>query len=180
MKKKHIIVLSVSLGLTLLIFQYPIKRLYYNFQEYSTLKRNIIWSPKTKLKISDFKFRPNETYIDNFSARVGIVSVHNIKDKINLRSTTIFLPKDSYVTDTTNHLFLRIAQARFDLCEIYRRRLELKIDSLNRKNVDKITKDSIFKLEEFYYNKFEREWDVFNETKKKQSNVKNKNVGKLY
>ena len=68
MSKRKIIFISalISLVLTLIIAQNPIKWTYHNLQEYFTLKNNIVWSPNTKLKISDFKFDPDESYIDNF------------------------------------------------------------------------------------------------------------------
>jgi hypothetical protein len=165
MSQRKIIIISalISLVLTLLIAQNPIKRVYYNLQEYFLLNKSIVWNPDVELTVSDFQFVPDESYIDNFSARVGIANVHRLSDSIILRSTTVFLPKDSYVTDTSDLYFLRIAKARFDLCEVYRRKLELKIWDLNKRDINSITNDTIEKYEQLFYDQFEAEWDKFNE-----------------
>lgn len=166
MKRKLLAIVTIIFVLALVIIKPSFKDLYYDFQEYQTLRKSIVWSPKYKLKASDFIYTPQETYMDNFSALIGIVSVHKIRDTISLRTTTVFLPKDSYISDTTDVLTPRIAQARFDLCEVYRRRLMSKIHTINKGSISKITSDSIYTLESLYYDRFVEEWDQFNEIPK--------------
>jgi hypothetical protein len=156
------LLIFIAIIISFFVFKSEIERMYHNFQEYLVHRKSIIWNKERKLKVSDFKFEPNESFIDNFSARVGITFVHQLKNDIYFSSTTVFLPYDSYVTDTINKNFLRIAQVRFDMCEIYRRRLELKIDKLRKLNINTISSDTIVKYGELYYDFFEKEWTNFN------------------
>ncbi|MDY7395702.1 hypothetical protein UMM65_10645 [Aureibaculum sp. 2210JD6-5] len=163
-KKKTIWIILVVLIFFILFVTFK----WNDVQEYLALRKSIIWTPNVELKVSDFQFDPDQNYIDNFSARVGIVNVHRITDSIVLRSTTVFLPENSYVSDTSDANFIRIAQARFDLCEVYRRKLVSKIINLNKGNIKSITLDSIVKYENLFYESFETEWDKFNELSKNE------------
>ena len=144
--------------------------LYYRYQEFIEINNSKVWDSENKLKLSDFKYEPEKTQMDNVAVTVGIISVHNISDKIVHRSTTIFKPEDSFVTKKNDSLIMRIAQARFDLCELYRRKMELKITSLNLREIKKTNSDTITKYEELYYELFEKEWKKFNELETKELN----------
>ena len=74
------------------------------------------------------------------------------------------------MTSKTDSLILRIAQARFDLCELFRRKMELKIESLNLREIKLTNSDTITKYEELYYALFEKEWEKFNELKRSELN----------
>jgi hypothetical protein len=171
MKKRILIIIILLLILVCsLFYKREIKQLYYSYQEYVILNNSIIWSYEKKLKLSDFSYEPEKTQMDNVAVTVGIVSVHKISEKITHRSTTIFKPENSFVTSKTDSLILRIAQARFNLCELYRRKMELKISSLNLREIKKTNSDTITKYEELYYDLFEKEWDKFNDIEKKELN----------
>ena len=170
MKKKIIIIILLSVLVSLFVYNREIKQLYYSFKESITLNESIIWNSEKKLELSDFKYEPEKTQMDNVAVTVGIVSVHNISEKISHRSTTIFRPEKSFVTNKTDSLILRIAQARFDLCELFRRKMELKIESLNLREIKLTNSDTITKYEELYYALFEKEWEKFNELKRSELN----------
>ena len=145
------------------IFKNNLFQVFYFFKEKKIISNSIVWSLERKLRIDDFNFEPTKTQMDNVSVSVGVVSVHKFGKKINHRSTTVFQPAFSFITDKKDSLVLRIAQARFDLCELYRRKLELKIESLNQEDISKINSDTITKYEELYFDLFEDEWTQFNE-----------------
>jgi hypothetical protein len=171
MKKRiFIIIILLSFLICALFYKREIKQLYYSYQEYIEIKNSIVWSSEKKLKLSDFSYEPEKTQMDNVAVTVGIISVHQISEKITHRSTTVFKPEKSFVTSKTDSLILRIAQARFDLCELYRRKMELKIGSLNLREIKKTNTDTITKYEELYYDLFEKKWDKFNEIEKKELN----------
>lgn len=163
MKKKVFIILLLSILGCLIFFIKDIKESYNNYRESKIINSSIVWSAENKLQMSDFNYEPEITQMDNIAVTVGIVSVHNISDKISYRSTTVLRPQESFVTKLDDSLALRIAQARFDLCELYRRKMELKISSLNEKEIRTITTDTITKYEELYYDLFEKEWSKLNE-----------------
>lgn len=142
------------------LFRKRIEGAFYDLQEYYRISSSLTWQENRKLKWSDFQYDSNKKYADNIYARVGISQRYHIDDKIEHRSITLFLPDKSFVTDTTNGKAIRIAQAKFDLCEVYRRRLEDKVDEL-RKNVRKVTNDTLRKYGDLYYDKFESEWSKF-------------------
>ncbi len=161
-----------------LVFSKDLKRFYNNYREFRVLNNSIIWSSEKKLKLSDFSYEPEKTQMDNVAVTVGIMSVHDISEKIMHRSTTVFMPKESFITNKNDSLILRIAQARFDLCELYRRKMELKISSLNKQNIESINTDSITKYEELYCALFENEWDKFNEIKTNELSIELMNMEK--
>ena len=170
MKKRIFFILLVIILICYLFFKKDIRHLYYSYQEYSTINNSIVWSSKNKLQLSDFNYEPEKTQMDNVAVTVGIVSVHDISEKITHRSTTVFRPKESFITKKNDTLVLRIAQARFDLCELYRRKMELKISSLNLRETGKTNSDTITKYEELYYEYFENKWKKFNEIETKDLN----------
>ncbi len=161
--KKKLFILFIPLFIIGFIFKNDIQQAYFSYKEKKIISNSIVWSSQRKLRIDDFNFEPTKTQMDNVAVTVGIVSVHKFGKRINHRSTTVFQPEYSFITDKKDSLVLRIAQARFDLCELYRRKMELKIDSLNKEDITKINSDTITKYEELYYNLFENEWTKFNE-----------------
>jgi hypothetical protein len=170
MKKKIFIIILLPVFLCLYIYKRDIKQLYYSYKEYLVLNKSIIWSSEKKLELSDFKYEPEKIQMDNVAVTVGIVSVHEISEKIDHRSTTIFIPEDSFITRKMDSLTLRIANARFDLCELYRRKMELKIETLNQRDIKLTNSDTIIKYEELYYALFEKEWKNFNSLQKSELN----------
>ena len=90
MKKKIIKIILLSVLVCLFVYNREIKQLYYSFKESIILNESIIWNSEKKLELRDFKYEPEKTQMDNVAVTVGIVSVHNISEKISHRSTTIF------------------------------------------------------------------------------------------
>ncbi|CAG2533018.1 hypothetical protein MAR621_03295 [Maribacter dokdonensis] len=128
---------------------------FYDLQEYYNVSNSLVWDENRELKWSDFKYDATKKFADNIYARVGISQRYHIADKIEFRSNTLFLPDKSFVTDTTDKTSLRIAQARFDLCEVYRIKLEQKVMKL-RKKASMVTLDTLEKYIELYYDNFEK------------------------
>lgn len=160
MNREKIILLIIVIVAVLFFFRKRIEWVIYDLQEYYWISNSLTWDVNRKLKWSDFIYDSDKKYADNIYARVGISQRYHIGDAIEFRSTTLFLPDKSFVTDTTNRKGLRIAQARFDLCEVYRRKLENKVEKL-RKKVFEVTPDTLKKYNEIYYDKFEMEWSNF-------------------
>ncbi|WP_282081559.1 hypothetical protein [Aquimarina algiphila] len=181
MNKKLIIIGGIVLiGITTLLFWQRLQYAYYDFQEYLTLKDKIVWKSDIGLDWEDFIYDPGQKLIDNISTDVGIAARYHIRNsKIEYRSTTVFVPSKSFVSDTTNFIALRIANARFDLCEIYRRKLESKIDILKRKDIKDVPIDTLKNQSEIFFDKFENEWSKFldipeNELEYKLTQLENK------
>ena len=162
MKKKIFILIIFFSLICYFFFKKDVRLLYYKYQEYTELKNSIVWNSEYKLKLKDFDYKPEKEQIDNVCAYVGISSYHNITEKIIHRSKTIFKPEKSFITNTNDSLVFRIAQARFNLCELYRRKMELKIESLNKREIEKTNSDTIIKYEKLYYDFFENRWNEFN------------------
>ena len=160
MNRKKAILLIICIAAALFFFRKRIKWAIYDFQEYYRISKSLTWDENRKLKWTDFMYDSGKKYADNIYARVGISQRYHIDDGIEFRSKTLFLPDKSFVTDTTNRKALRIAQARFDLCEVYRRKLESKVEKL-REKVYEVTPDTLKKYGEIYYEKFEKEWSNF-------------------
>ena len=131
---------------------------YYDFQEYWTLRDKIVWSESTKLKWSDFLNLNDEK---GHYSKVGLSARYNSDDPILFRSKAVFIPKESYASDTTDLVNLRIAQAKFDLLEVYRREMELEVDNLRKQKVDFYKPSDFKKMNERYYDMFDDEWQRF-------------------
>lgn len=125
------------------------------------MKDNIIWNGNTELVWRDFIYDENLNLTDNIDANVGISARYRITDKIHYRSKTAFVPSKSYVSDTTNPITLRIANARFDLCEVYRRKLEKRIDSLRTLGPENVELEDLAKQDVIFVDKFSQEWTEF-------------------
>ncbi|XMO86630.1 hypothetical protein AAFN75_17735 [Algibacter sp. AS12] len=159
MRKKIILFISV------LFFGFisflAINRFFFDIKEWWIMKENIIWSKKTELKWNDFIYDESKTLTDNIQANIGISARYRIDDKIYYKTKTAFVPEKSFVNDTTNPISLRIANTRFDLCEVYRRKLEYKIDSLRKTNIKNIDLAYLEKQSILYTNYFSEEWNEF-------------------
>ena len=125
------------------------------------MKDKIIWTKNTELVWSNFIYDENLNLTDNVDANLGISARYRITDKIHYRSKTAFVPSKSYVSDTTDPLALRIANARFDLCEVYRRKLEKRIDSLRTLGPRNVDIEDLAKQDVIYVEKFSNEWQKF-------------------
>ncbi len=125
------------------------------------MKDTIIWTENTQLVWNDFIFDETLDLTDNISANIGISARYRITDKIHYSSKTAFVPTKSYVSDTTDPIALRIANARFDLCEVYRRKLEKHIDSLRTLNPEKVELEYLAKQDVIFVEKFSNEWTKF-------------------
>ncbi len=125
------------------------------------MKDKIIWTKDTELVWSDSIYDETLNLTDNIDANIGISARYRITDKIHYRSKTAFVPSKSYVSDTTDPVALRIANARFDLCEVYRRKLENHIDSLRTLEPGSVKLEFLAKQDVVYVDKFSEEWTKF-------------------
>jgi len=167
MSRKKTILLILIIVAVLFFFRKRIEWVIYDLQEYYMISNSLSWNENRKLKWSDFIYSSDKKYADNIYTSVGVSQRYHIDDKIEFRSKTLFLPKKSFVTDTLNSKTLRIAQAKFDLCEVYRRKLENKIEQL-RKKVHEVTTDTLKKYGELYNNQFENQWSDFMDLKQRE------------
>ncbi|HAI38572.1 MAG TPA: hypothetical protein DCM40_10830 [Maribacter sp.] len=159
-RKKTIIITTIVTVSIIIFFRKRIEWMLYDLQEYFNEKDSLVWKENRKLNWNDFIYNTEKKYADNIYAYVGISQRYHIDQKIDYRSKTLFVPNKSFVTDTTNKKALRIAQARFNLCEVYRRKLEKRVQELEV-NVHKVTTDTLEKYVELYYDNFENEWSSF-------------------
>ncbi|WP_299399196.1 hypothetical protein [uncultured Gelidibacter sp.] len=120
----------------------------------------IIWDKKTRLKWSDFKFEPHEPLFGIY-AKVGMSARYEAYPPILFRSFTTFSPTESIVSDTTNNDNLRIAQAKFDLLETYRQKMEKEVDSLKQLTSPNLEPSDFEKMNKRYYSEFEKEWESY-------------------
>jgi len=144
-------------------------------------KNTIEWKKDFNLKWSDFK----SSELEYSFTSVGIVNRYEFTYDLNIdyKSETLFFPLDSYIGDTSDLPNLELQQYRFDLCEIYRIKLEKKITTLKFKEFPKSRKDSVDINTEIYYDLFEKEWEkIVNLPKNERLNelliIKNK-LGKI-
>ena len=178
-KYLKIIILGFLIIFCFLVYRYYSKNTNeYDLKESETLKDKIIWNNKTKLKWTDFKYDPNEKSFTVY-AKVGLSIRYNIYKPILFRSHTTFSITESIVSDTTKIDDLRIAQAKFDLLETYRRKMEMKVDSLKKLQNPNLKKSYFDEMNEFYYDKFENEWEsyrpiTFKSLKRVEETIKNR------
>ena len=132
----------------------------YDLKEIETLKDKIVWTKKTKLNWTDFKYDPNEKSF-KIHAKAGISVRYNIYPPILFRSKTTFSPIESIVSDTTDLNYLRIAQAKFDLLETYRVKMEKEVDSLKKLESPNLKKSDFSEMNKRYYQNFEKEWESY-------------------
>lgn len=152
------IIIGFSIIVGFIVFRIFFMGYYYDFLEYWTLRDKIVWTESTKLAWKDFSSSNNE---EGLYAKVGLSSRYNVIDPILFRSKTVFVPKESYVSDTSDIFNLRVAQAKFDLLEIYRRQMVKEVDSLRKEEVDYYMPSDFKKMNERYYDMFDGVWKDF-------------------
>jgi len=157
MKIIKIVVLILILGLIYILIKVPIRRAYYDYKYNAEIKDKIKWEKDLSLKWTDFRY--SETKTPYTQVGFGNRYEFNIDWDIDYKSVTLFYPLDSYIDDTTSVDNLEMQQYRFDLCEIYRRKLETKIRSMNYKDFPSSSADSVDINSGLYYDQFEQEWD---------------------
>ena len=167
------IVKIFGLILLLVILYFPVKKFirktYYDFMYKKEKENTIEWNKNFNLEWSDFNYSKTK----NSFTRVGIANRYEFNQDLTIdyNSVTLFYPKDSYVNDTTDLHKLQLNQARFDLCEIYRRKLEKKIITLNFNEFPESRKDSVDINTVLYYELFEQEWEkIMNLTENEKLN----------
>lgn len=133
---------------------------FYDIEEWWITRNNIEWQHDKKLTWDDFNYDPD--YTNKFFARVGITNRFNLENPLSIKTKTLFIPDDSFVSDTTDQRILRAAQLRWSLLEIYRREMVLEFDSLKSIN-KKFSVEDMDKLSSKFYEKFENEWDAYHE-----------------
>ncbi|MBO0323661.1 hypothetical protein J0X14_15230 [Muricauda sp. CAU 1633] len=128
--------------------------------EKETLEDKIIWSDNKKLRWTDYKYDSTQTSFTIYT-KVGLSVRYNVERPILFRSHTTFSTTESTVSDTTHLDDLRIGQAKFDLLETYRRKMEEEVDSIRNFENPNITKEVFDNMVARFYNEFEDEWDSF-------------------
>ena len=161
MKRKiWILIITLITLIFIVLFNYQkISYYYFNFQEYWKSRNAIVWNGEKKLTWNDFNFdskiKPRKFYAD-----VKIGTRYNIDNPVLFRSKTLFFPSKSFVSDTTNNLILRAAQAKWNLLEIHRRIMVNKLDSL-KANKTELTIEIMENLNKRCYSDFERDWNNY-------------------
>lgn len=124
--------------------------------EYWNLRAKIVWSKNDRLVWADFEYDPN---LDGVVAVTAMSKRWNFDDPL-FRSITVFSPTESTVSDTTVTYFLRSAQAKFDLLEVYRREMMAEFDTLNKAQIKRFKPDYFKKIGDRYYHQYEFEWQA--------------------
>lgn len=132
----------------------------YDLEELEILKDKIVWSSDVKLKWTDFTYDENDKSFKTHT-QVGISTRFNVNQPILFRSKTVFSPSESFASDTTNSFNLRIAQSKFDLLEVYRRKMEREVDSFRNSRSNEILTSDFDEMTESYYQNFEKEWKSY-------------------
>jgi hypothetical protein len=157
--------LPILIGILSIIFLVQCKNKPKSSSEYDELERitledKIIWNENTKLKWKDFKFDSREKSFVIY-AKVGLSARYNVNNPILFRTNTTFSITESIVADTTNIDDLRIAQAKFDLLETYRRKMVQEVDSIRSLKIENLEKSYFDDMLERYYDNFEEEWKMY-------------------
>ena len=160
-KYLKVIFLGLLIIISLLVYRHYSNNINeYDLREFETINDKIVWNKKAKLKWTDFKYDPTEKSFTIY-AKVGLAVRYNIYPPILFRSHTTFSPAESIVSDTTEINDLRIAQAKFDLLETYRRKMEKEVDSLKQLENPNLEKSDFDNMNERYYQDFENEWESY-------------------
>lgn len=154
--------------LLVLIFRIDIQNAYYNFVDYKHTKNTITWSEDRKLTWSDFNYEPNNQDSE-VSSSVWFSIRYNEEVPILFRSKTIFMPEKSTISDTTNPILLQKAQLKFDLLELYRRKMTSAIDSLRELEIADLKPSDFEKLSNDFYNEFRVEWNMYDQLRNPDS-----------
>jgi hypothetical protein len=132
----------------------------FDIKEVETLNNKIVWNEKTKLKWTDFIYDPNEKSFKIY-AKVGLAARYNVYPPILFRSNTTFSTTESIVSDTTDLNDLRIAQAKFDLLETFRIKMEAEVDSFKQLESPNLQPSDFNSMTKRYYSNFENEWESY-------------------
>jgi hypothetical protein len=162
MKMKKIVIVLFTIASTYIVIKlaYPlISANYFNVIEYWSTKDGIEWSKNRKIRWSDFNYDQNNKDCQ-FHEYFTFSTRYNIEAPFLFRSKTIFLNKKSFICDTTNNQILRAVQARFDLLEIYRRKMVREVDSVSKRK-NKLTLNYLENLNKKYYTMFENEFEKY-------------------
>ena len=132
MKKKFLLIIGI---LVLILFFTPkgiYEKYYYDFLEWKNLRDKIVWKENIKLNKKDFKSTESGENLVLY-AKVGL-SIRYFTNPIMFKSKTVFIPKESFLKTANDSISLRISEAKFNLLEIYRRKMEtyVKNRSYNR------------------------------------------------
>jgi len=121
--------------------------MFFEYREYKECKikeHNIVWSHDKKLKWNNFIYRKSpekSLFIDvTFLSRFE----NTLDNTTSITTYSVFNPKKSIISDTTDTYNLRIAQAKFDLLESHRRKMQKHFDSITLKSSETIN-DKLFK-----------------------------------
>jgi hypothetical protein len=170
LKNKYRVIL-VIIGLILIgaiVFRSSLMGYHYDFMEFWTLRDKVTWSANKKLTWNDFNKKE-----EGLSTKVVLSARYNVDDPILFRSKTIFIPYESYASDTTDLTNLRIAQTKFNLLEVYRRKMENEVDSLRQVKSLKEKPSDFQKMNKRYYDLFDLEWEKHLNQKNKMESLKN-------
>ncbi|MEP3228004.1 MAG: hypothetical protein ABJN61_07920 [Flavobacteriaceae bacterium] len=160
-RKKKALIYTVIVILLLVFFQKRITTLVYHIKVTYQLNNSIVWDESKPLKWSHFRYDSSRDIPDDILTHVGFLHRYHVDTELDYESYTLFNPRKSIVADTTDSFSLRIAQARFDLCEIYRRKLQNEVEILKINTYSEITANEIDKLYNKNHVSFEREWEEF-------------------
>jgi len=155
---KKVIIVVIVIFITWLLIKPYLRPNYFDFLESRTLRDKVVWTEINNLNWSDFQF--DEDFEGTYS-QVGLSTRYNVNEPILFRSKTVFDPEKSYSSDTTGMFELRVAQAKFDLLEIYRRKMVKEVDSLREiKNLMLVPNDFDI-MTDRYYKLFKKEWQKY-------------------
>jgi hypothetical protein len=128
---------------------------FYDIEEWWITRNTIEWQRNKKLTWEDFNYDPS--FQKKLYARVGIANRFNLENPLSIRTKTLFIPNESFISDTTDQRILKAAQLKWSLLEIYRRKMVKEFDSLKSIN-KKFSVEDMDKLSDKFYEKFEAEW----------------------
>ena len=171
MKKKILLTVGVVLLIAVLTPKRIYEKPYYDFLEWKNLRDKIVWKENIKLKWEDFKsISPGNEYVLN--ARVGL-SIRYFTNPISFESKTVFMPNESYVKNTNDTINLRISLAKFNLLEIYRRKMNEFVMNLKRNNIDTLKNIDFDNMNLKYYEMFEKEWEAYLDAQSESKSLQN-------
>ena len=173
MKKKKKILLIIGI-ITLIVFFTPksfYEKYYYDFLEWKSLRNKIVWTENIKLNWKDFKSKNSEQNLV-LNARVGL-SIRYFTNPIMFKSKTVFMPNESFVINKKDSINLRISEAKFNLLEIYRRKMEKYVLKLKNENIDTLKNIDFDNLNLKYYELFETEWEKYLDSQTETKSLEN-------
>ncbi|EWH09588.1 hypothetical protein KLA_17219 [Cellulophaga geojensis KL-A] len=173
MKKKKKILLIIGI-ITLIVLFTPksfYEKYYYDFLEWKNLRNKIVWKKNIKLNWEDFRSTNTEENLV-LEARVGL-SIRYYTNPIMFKSKTVFMPNESFVINENDSINLRISEAKFNLLEIYRRKMEKYVLKLKNEKIDTLKKIDFDNLNLKYYELFETEWEKYLESQNETKSLEN-------